>query len=120
MRGHPTGANREDIEPSDGAVRCGEAKPGYLERGIEALVRRIVREELAARDVHEAQAEWISVTAWAARHGIARSTVWQYVRDGRLPSMKFGRARRVRADAVVAPRSEALNTRALRRLGVVR
>lgn len=77
---------------------------------LETLLRRIVREELeqllAARD-RDATPDLLTVRSYAERHSISQSTVRQAIRDGRLQAQRIGRAVRVPARGVIAPRADA-------------
>ncbi len=51
--------------------------------------------------------EHVTIAAWARSKSISVSTVRAAIRDGRLPSIRIGRAVRVPADAAIAPRATA-------------
>jgi excisionase family DNA binding protein len=88
-----------------------------LAQALRSIARDAVRDELATSP-SRAIRELIAVDEWARRHGVSRSSAWEWVRSGRLPSRKLGRARRVAADAELGPGSHA--ARAARRLGLVK
>jgi excisionase family DNA binding protein len=74
---------------------------------VEPLLRRVLREELAAtRD--EPPTELVTVAMFAAEHSIAPATVRAMIKDGRLEATRIGkRAIRVRRDALIAPTTRA-------------
>jgi excisionase family DNA binding protein len=93
-----------------------------FEAVIENVVRRVVREELAATRAAPAD-ELVTMATFARQRSISESTVRAAIRAGRLPAVKIGRAVRVRADAQIgkpAPTSNAdtPRARAARILGV--
>ena len=67
-----------------------------LEQDIEAIVRRVLREELAA---FKAPAGLVTIVAYAEARSISPSTVRAAIKDGRLTATRIGRAVRLRADA---------------------
>jgi len=74
---------------------------------LEDMLRRLIREELAKarNDEKPAAAVYITAAEYAGRHSISLSTVREALSDGRLPAMRIGRAVRVEASAVIAPRA---------------
>lgn len=81
-------------------------------------VRRIIREELAAKP---APVTMLSDKGTADRLGVSVSTVRAMRRDGRLPFTKIGRSVRIASDAVIgAPAKpvDDLAARRARRLGL--
>jgi excisionase family DNA binding protein len=74
---------------------------------VEPLLRRVLREELAA--TREAPpTELVTVAMFAAEHSIAPATVRAMIKDGRLEATRIGkRAIRVRRDALIAPTTRA-------------
>ncbi|MGE0399174.1 MAG: hypothetical protein AB7T06_20860 [Kofleriaceae bacterium] len=75
---------------------------------IEALPRlsRDRRAQLrAALDEHDDGGRLIAPEDYAKRRSISISTVRQAYRDGRLECVRFGRAVRIPADALIVPRS---------------
>lgn len=93
-----------------------------LEVVIESVVRRVVREELAA--VRAAPAgEMVTIERFARMRAISKSTVRAAIRGGRLQATRIGRAVRLRSDAQIgesaaaAPRSDTPAARAMRILG---
>ena len=68
-----------------------------LEEIIETIVRRVIREELAAAAKPCAD-DHITIADYAVARSISPSTVRAAIRDGRLPAVKIGRAVRVPAN----------------------
>lgn len=66
---------------------------------LKAIIREVVREELAA--AKPAEPEHVTVASYAARHSMGVSTVRQAIREHRLPSIKIGRAVRIPAGAAI-------------------
>jgi len=93
-----------------------------IEELIEQLVRRVVREELAARASESAPPQYLTVAAFAAARSIGESTVRKAVRDGRLPAIRIGRAVRVQSKAEIGRRARSAPDlaweRAAKRLGI--
>jgi len=71
-----------------------------LEAVVERVVRRVVRDELAAQRTRPAE-ELVTMATFAREHAISVSTVRAMVRDGRLSAVKIGRVVRVRRDAQI-------------------
>jgi excisionase family DNA binding protein len=93
-----------------------------LEVFVERVVRRVVREELAADRARPA-AELATMATFAREHAISISTVRAMIRDGRLPAVKLGQAVRVRRDAQIGEPVIGANVpagRARRILGAAR
>lgn len=90
-----------------------------LELMLEQIVRRVLREELAAI---APKAGLVTVAAFAAARSISTSTVREAIRDGRLKATRIGRAVRVEASAEISePRSTGSETVAIkvaRKLGL--
>ena len=85
-----------------------------LERSIGDIVRRIVREELAATTL---AAEHLTVTEYANRWKISESTVRAAIRDERLAVTRIGRTIRIAEDAQISlPKSDDATTAARLRL----
>jgi excisionase family DNA binding protein len=95
------------------------ASEDSVARSLADLIRGIVRQELDQRAA-ESAVRHLTVSAYAATHSLGKSTVRTAIREGRLPVERIGRAVRVRADAVIAPRAatESATARAERRLGL--
>ena len=72
-----------------------------LEALIEGIVRRVLREELAASRPATAADELVSPAAFARSRSISASTVRKQIRAGELPAIKIGRTVRVRRDAQI-------------------
>jgi len=72
-----------------------------LEKTIEDIVRRVVREELAAERPQALPPALLSVKAYAERTGVAPATIRRLIKDELLPGVKVGSAWRIAADAVV-------------------
>lgn len=71
-----------------------------LEVVIESVVRRVVREELAAVRAAPAD-EMVTIETFARMRAISKSTVRAAIRGGRLQATRIGRAVRVRSDAQI-------------------
>lgn len=69
---------------------------------IEALIRSIVRDELAKARPANDGSRYVTVAEYARSHSISASTVRDAIRDGRLDSIRIGRAVRVPAGAEIA------------------
>lgn len=71
---------------------------------LTSMVRAIVREEVqrAMADAKPARDGFVSVSDYAARHSISRSTVRAAIREGRLPAVRIGRSVRIAWDASIA------------------
>jgi hypothetical protein len=68
---------------------------------FEERMRRVVREELAARAAPPVP-EMVSVPTFAAEHSLCTATVRAMIRDGRLQATRIGkRAVRIRRDATI-------------------
>lgn len=93
---------------------------------LEQQLRRLVREEVRAALAESSGgpiAKHLTVKAYAAARSIAESTVRAAIREGRLPSIRIGRAVRVPADAAIGPSASRANeatARAERALGIMR
>lgn len=85
-----------------------------LDKILEDLVRRIVREELDARDRGAGDADRLLTDREAAdRIGMSPSFIRDARRDGRLPYKRFGRAIRFAAadvDALAAKRATSTSS----------
>ncbi len=68
-----------------------------LELEIEAIVRRVVDERLAAAS--KPTVEHVTVADYARCHSVSTSTVRAAIREGRLEAIRIGRAVRVAANA---------------------
>ena len=68
-----------------------------IEDNLEAIVRRVVREELAAAKPQAL----VTIAAYAAAHSISTSTVRAAIREGRLSATRIGRAIRINAEAAI-------------------
>jgi excisionase family DNA binding protein len=83
---------------------------------VERVVRRVVREELAA--AHAAPAtEMVTMGTFAREHAISVATVRAMIRDGRVDAVRIGRAVRMRRDAQIGERvavAETVTARAQR------
>lgn len=93
-----------------------------LEETIEAIVRRVVREEIAS--AVKPQAQYVTVAAYAAARSISVSTVRAAIREGRLPKKPIGRSVRVPASAEISPPdgqrdADERTSRADRALGIL-
>lgn len=87
-----------------------------LEKMLEDLVRRIVREELDARDRDAGDADLITTEQAAARLGMSPSYIRDARRAGRLPAKRIGRAVRFAiadVDALATKRAPSLSTSAV-------
>lgn len=84
-----------------------------LEAVIESVVRRVVREELAAARPAPAD-EMVTIATFARMRAISKSTVRAANRDGRLQATKIGRAVRVRANAQIGEPTAGTDTPAAR------
>lgn len=71
-----------------------------LEQIIENVVRRVVREEIAA--ALKPRGELVTIAVYAAARTISPATVRAAIKAGRLGCVKNGRAWRVRADEEIA------------------
>lgn len=71
-----------------------------LEEIIEAIVRRVVREELAA--LAKPAGGLVSIAEYAAAHSVSPATVRAAIKRKQLAVVMVGRAWRVRADAEIA------------------
>jgi excisionase family DNA binding protein len=71
-----------------------------LEIVIEGVVRRVVREELAAARAAPMD-EMVTIETFARMRAISKSTVRAAIRGGRLQATRIGRAVRVRSDAQI-------------------
>lgn len=95
-----------------------------FEQLLADIVRRVVREELAAI-AKPITGDKITIAAYAAARSISPSTVRAAIRDGRLAAMKVGRSVRVPADAEIgvqvhaSPAKQTPATIADRVLGLV-
>lgn len=65
----------------------------------------------ALLDEHDDGVRMIAPEVYAKRRGISISTVRQAYRDGRLECVRFGRAVRIPAHALIAPRRSATDKR---------
>lgn len=74
---------------------------------LEQIVRRVLREELAAI---APKTGLVTVAAYAAARSISSSTVREAIRDGRLKATRIGRSVRVEAGAEIAPASSGDET----------
>jgi excisionase family DNA binding protein len=79
---------------------------------LEAMIRAIVRDELAKAKPPANDGEHLTVAAYAARLSISERTVRDAIRDGRLDHARIGRAVRIPAGAKIAPRVDAVTQRA--------
>jgi excisionase family DNA binding protein len=68
---------------------------------LEATIRAIVRDELAKAAPAPAAVQ-VTIAAYARQRSISVSTVRAAIRDGRLPSVKVGRAVRIPANADIS------------------
>jgi excisionase family DNA binding protein len=72
-----------------------------LDAQLEALIRRVIREELDARDARQAAAgaagEYLSPAEFARRLGVSVPTVRRWIDEGRLEAMRAGRQVRISA-----------------------
>lgn len=84
-----------------------------LEVVIESVVRRVVREELAAARAAPAD-EMVTIATFARMRAISKSTVRAAIREGRLQATKIGRAVRVRANAQIGEPAAGTDTPAAR------
>jgi excisionase family DNA binding protein len=74
---------------------------------LESIVRSIVREELErARMTAAPSVEALTAAAYAKRWSISVSTVRAAIREGRLASVKIGRAVRIPHGAEIARASD--------------
>jgi len=71
-----------------------------LDAVIESVVRRVMREELAAVRATPAD-EMLTIETFARMRAISKSTVRAAIRGGRLQATRIGRAVRVRSDAQI-------------------
>ena len=74
-------------------------------KGVEEVIRQLVREEVRAELAKQPQAPspagYVSVAEYAKSRSISISTVRNAIRLGRLPAMKIGTAVRIRRDAEI-------------------
>ena len=71
---------------------------------IEALIRKLVREEIhaeLAKTTPPPATSYVSIAEYAKARSISTSTVRNAIRNGRLPAMKIGAAVRVQRDAEI-------------------
>ncbi len=90
-----------------------------LENVLEAIVRRVLREELAAMK----PAGLLTVEDYALAQAISQSTVRAAIRDGRLEVTRIGRAVRVASGAEIASAAvepKSVIAKAERKLGLVK
>lgn len=73
-----------------------------LEQILEDIVRRVVREELAAAGRSAQPGGLVSVAEYARQRSISPATVRAAIKAGRLGVVRNGRAWRVRADEEIA------------------
>lgn len=89
---------------------------------IDATIRQLVAEEVRRQLAERAPPErgLVTVRDFARARSISPSTVRQAIRDGRLSTVRIGRAVRVPSDAIIAPRAGKFTAvdRARRILGV--
>ncbi len=90
-----------------------------IEQLLEAMVRRVVREELAAAQAQPAE-QFVTIAVYADAHSIGESTVRAAIRDGRLPSTKIGRAVRISSTAKIAGKTTETSSITDRVFGVMR
>ncbi len=69
---------------------------------LRALVRDVVREELAREKSPKEPAGHLSTRAAAEHAGVAMGTIRRWIRDGKLPELRAGRHLRVRRSDVDA------------------
>lgn len=79
---------------------------------LDAIIRAIVRDELAKREIKPANDEHLTVAEYARRWSLSERTVRDAIRDGRLAHQRIGRAVRVPASAKIEPRIDACTARA--------
>lgn len=90
-----------------------------LAAALRPLVAELVREELARREPDAGGTpKHVTVVEYATARSISASTVRAAIREGRLPTLRVGRAVRIRADVEIATRSD-VRSRAARRLGLI-
>lgn len=77
-----------------------------VEAAIRALVKAL-RDELASAAASPAAAEpqYVTVAEYARTRSISERTVREAIRDGRLPSIRFGRAVRIPSSARIERRA---------------
>lgn len=84
-----------------------------FEAVLESVVRRVVREELAATRTALAD-EMVTIATFARMRAISKSTVRAAIREGRLPATRIGRAVRIRANAQIGEPTAGMDTPAAR------
>lgn len=95
---------------------------GVLEELLAEI--RALRADLAAKST--AKPAEVTIAAYAAARSIAESTVRDAIKEGRLTAVRYGRAVRVAADAVIStklapePTAETPSAFAMRVLGGAR
>ena len=93
-----------------------------IEQLIEQLVRRVVREEIFACASESAPPQYLTVAAFAAARSIGQSTVRKAIREGRLESIRIGRAVRISSKMEIGRRKSSDRDiaweRAAKRLGL--
>ena len=110
--GRAAQTNLEAGDQQDGVVII---TAGQLTRIVETAVRRAVQEALAAQDTGPsapnagvASGDLLTIDEVAQRFGVGRETVYRWVRDGRLPSVRLSpRVIRIPEAALGAPNSLA-------------
>lgn len=68
------------------------------EKELRAMIKEVVEQILAERG-----GEFLTVKQYAKRYALSVSTVRDAIANDRLDSEKFGRARRIPAEARIAP-----------------
>lgn len=84
-----------------------------LDEQLRALVREEVAKALAERT---RQVELVTAAEYARMRSISVSTVRAAIREGRLPAERYGRAVRVRSDAVISKAVRPVDAAARARL----
>lgn len=70
--------------------------------GLEAYIRRLIREELVAHDARSVT-EYVTVRKYARRRGLWVTAVRKAIAERRLAVTRIGRAVRIPAEAMIQP-----------------
>lgn len=87
---------------------------------LETLIRQLVRDELAKRDIKPANDTNITVADYARKYSLSQSTVRAAIRDNRLQHIRIGRAVRIPVDAKIGTPARATLSRARAKLLAVK
>ena len=91
-----------EMEPLESARHVAEPAP-TLESYLEDVIRRVVREEIAALRPIDAKpvtraTEWLTIARAAEAAGVHTCTIREWIRDGSLKAFRLGRVYRLRCE----------------------